>query len=141
MGRVVILDTVCFKNFDEIALSCTVKETEAIWCFALFVTNLKIDNDPHFWRVKNSLKLGKVSLHRSPVDKIFWQNRSVCTVSRYKHFLCFAIFVKNSKWPSFLMGQNWVSYSVELPCGSKILSKSLYVARFLRYKYFCVLDF
>ena len=49
MGRVVILDTVCFKNFDEIALSCTVKETAAIWCFALFVTNLKIDNDPHFW--------------------------------------------------------------------------------------------
>ena len=49
LGRVVILDTVCFKNSDEIALSCTVKETEAIWCFALFVTNLKIDNDPNFW--------------------------------------------------------------------------------------------
>ena len=51
MGRVVILDTVSFKNFDEIALSCTVKETEAIGCFALFVTNLKIDNYPHFWEV------------------------------------------------------------------------------------------
>ena len=38
-----------FQNFDEIALSCMVKETEAIWCFALFVTNLKINNDPHFW--------------------------------------------------------------------------------------------
>ena len=49
LDRVVILDTVCFKHFDEIALSCTVKETETIWCFALFVTNLKIDNDPHFW--------------------------------------------------------------------------------------------
>ena len=35
LGRVVILDTVCFKNFDEIALSCMVKETEAIWCFAI----------------------------------------------------------------------------------------------------------
>ena len=38
-----------FQKFDEIALSCMVKEKEAIGCFALFVTNLKIDNDPNFW--------------------------------------------------------------------------------------------
>ena len=38
-----------FHNFDKIARSCTAKETEANWCSALFVTNLKIDNDPHFW--------------------------------------------------------------------------------------------
>ena len=37
VGRIVLLDTVCFKNFDEIALSCTVKETKAIWCFALLL--------------------------------------------------------------------------------------------------------
>ena len=55
MGRVVILDPVCLKNFDEITLFCKVKETEAIWCFALFVTNLKIDNDLHFGG-----KLGRV---------------------------------------------------------------------------------
>ena len=135
MGRVVILDTVCFKNFDEIALSCTIKETEAIWGFALFVTNLKIDNDPHFWRVKNSLKLGKTSLHRTPVDQKFWRNDSVALFLRYK----------NLKWPSFWTGENfflkWVSYSAELPFGSKILSKSLYVARFSRYKHLCVLHF
>ena len=41
---------------------------------------------------------------------------------------------KNSKWPPFLAGQNifenWVTYSEELPCGSKIASKLLYLAQF-----------
>ena len=42
---------------------------------------------------------------------------------------------ENSKWPPFLMGQNffenWVSYSADLlPCGQKISSKSLYLAQF-----------
>ena len=32
-------------------------------------------------------------------------------------------------------------YSAEIPCGSKISSKSLYLARFSRYKHFCVLQF
>ena len=39
---------------------------------------------------------------------------------------------ENSKWPPFLerenFFQNWDSYSAEIPCGSKILSKSLYLA-------------
>ena len=37
--------------------------------------------------------------------------------------------------------ENWVSYSEKVPYGSKILSKSLYLAWFLRYKDFCVLHF
>ena len=52
---------------------------------------------------------------------------------------------ENSKWPPFLARkfffQNWKNYSAEIPCGSKISSKSLYLARFLRYKHFCVLQF
>ena len=52
---------------------------------------------------------------------------------------------KNSKWPPFLARQkffqNWDNYSAEIPCGSKISSKSLYLARFSRYKHFCVLQF
>ena len=63
-------------------------------------------------------------------------------------FLCFAIFAQkfeNSKWPPFLARQNffenWHGYSAEIPCGSKISSKSLYLARFSRYKHFCVLQF
>ena len=65
---------------------------------------------------------------------------------------------ENSKWPPFLARQNffenwdnysadmaaqnffenWDNYSAEMPCGSKISSKSLYLARFSRYKHFCV---
>ena len=37
--------------------------------------------------------------------------------------------------------ENWEKYSAEISCGSKILSKLLYLARFLRYKHFCVLQF
>ena len=38
-----------FKNFDEIALSRTVKEIEANSCFAIFGKNSKIQNGHHFW--------------------------------------------------------------------------------------------
>ena len=62
--------------------------------------------------------------------------------------MCFAIFAQkfeNSKWPPFLARQNffenWHGYSAEIPNGSKISSKSLYLARFSRYKHFCVLQF
>ena len=36
---------------------------------------------------------------------------------------------------------NWANYSAEIPCGSKISSKSLYYARFSRYGHVCVLQF
>ena len=52
---------------------------------------------------------------------------------------------ENSKWPPFLARQNvfenWHGYSADILCGSKILSKSLYLAGFSRYKHFCVLQF
>ena len=70
------------------------------------------------------------------------------TVFEILAFLCFAIFAQkfeNSKWPPFLARQNffenWHGYSAEIPCGSKISSKSLYLARFSRYKHFYVLQF
>ena len=34
--------------------------------------------------------------------------------------------------------ENWHGYSAEIPCGLKIFLKSLYLARFSRYKDFCV---
>ena len=52
---------------------------------------------------------------------------------------------ENSKWPPFLARkiffQNWDNYSAEISCGSKISSKSLYLAGFSRYKHFYVLQF
>ena len=81
-------------------------------------------------------------------SKISSKSLYLARFSRYKQFLCFAIFAKNSKnskWPPVLARQkffqNWDNYSAEIPCGSKISSKSLYLARFLRYKHFCVLQF
>ena len=51
---------------------------------------------------------------------------------------------ENSKWPPFLARQNFFEnrhgYSAEIPCGSKISSKSLYLVRFARYKHFYVLQ-
>ena len=52
---------------------------------------------------------------------------------------------ENSKWPPFFVRnflfENWHGYSAEIPCGSKISSKSLYLAGFSRYKHFYVLQF
>ena len=67
--------------------------------------------------------------------------------SRYKYFyvLQFCEKFENSKWPPFFarnfLFENWHGYSAEIPCGSKISSKSLYLAWFSRYKHFCVLQF
>ena len=51
--RVHSLDTLWIENFDEIALSRTVKEIEANLCFATFGKNSKIQNGRHFWGGEN----------------------------------------------------------------------------------------
>ena len=42
------LDTLWVENFNEIALSRTVKEIEANLCFAIFGKNSNIQNGRHF---------------------------------------------------------------------------------------------
>ena len=49
LPRVQCSDTLWVKNFDEIALSRTVKEIEANLCFAIFGKNSKIQNGRHFF--------------------------------------------------------------------------------------------
>ena len=49
LPRVHFLDTLWVENFDEIALSRTVKEIETVLCFAIFGKNSKIQNGRHFW--------------------------------------------------------------------------------------------
>ena len=51
--RVHSLDILWVGNFDEIALSRTVKEIEANLCFAIFGKNSKIQNGRHFWGGEN----------------------------------------------------------------------------------------
>ena len=36
--------------------------------------------------------------------------------------------------------ENWHGYSAEIPSRSKILLSALHIARFFRYKHFCVLQ-
>ena len=71
LARVHFLDTLWVENFDEIALSCTVKEIEGILCFAVFGKNSKIKNGRHFWRGENFLKIAKSTFLRYPVGQKF----------------------------------------------------------------------
>ena len=80
-------------------------------------------------------------------SKISSKSLYLAGFSRYKHFYVLQFLRKIRKFKmAAIFGetkffQNWDNYSAEIPCGSKILSKLLYVARFLRYKHFCVLQF
>ena len=67
------------ENFDEITLSCTVKnfKIEANSCFSIFGKNLKIQNGRHFWEKENFLKIGKSTFLRYPTGRKFRRNRSI----------------------------------------------------------------
>ena len=77
LKRVYLLDTLRVENFDEIALSRTVKEIEAILCFAIFGKNPKIQNGRHFWGGEIFLKIAKITFLRYPVGRKFRRNRSI----------------------------------------------------------------
>ena len=77
LQRVHSLDTLWVENFDEIALSHTVKEIEGNLCFAIFGKNSKIQNGRHFWGGENFLKIGKSRIVRYPVGRKFCRNRSI----------------------------------------------------------------
>ena len=91
------LDTLWVENFDEIALSRTVKEIEANLCFAIFGKNSKIQNGRHFWGGENFWKIAKIAFLRYPVVDNFDEIALSRTVKEIEANLCFAIFGKNSK--------------------------------------------
>ena len=115
------LKKICAKNLE-------IQNDRHFWqvkykhlCFAIFAKNWKIQNGCQFWRVKYLLKLGKASLHRYPVDKIFCRNRSILHGFRDTSIFVFCDFCEkfeNSKWLPFLSGQNffenWVTYSARV---------------------------
>ena len=105
--------------------------------FGIFAKNSKIQNGRHFWRDKIFLKIGMATLQIYPVAQKFRRNRSILQGFRDISIFMFCNFCEkfeNSKWPPFLARQNffqnWDNHSAEIPCGSKISSKSLYLARF-----------
>ena len=69
--------TLGVENFDEIALSHTVKEIEGNLCFAIFGKNSKIQNGRHFWGGENFLKIAKSTLLTYPAGRKFCRNRSI----------------------------------------------------------------
>ena len=85
------------KNFAKIALSCTVKEIEANFCFSIFGKNSKIQNGRHFWEEEIFFKLARVHC----LDTLWVENFDKIALSRtVKEIvanLCFAIFAKNLK--------------------------------------------
>ena len=66
LQRVHSLDTLSVENFDEIALSHTVKEIEANLCFAIFGKNSKCGLGK-FWGWENFLKIVKIIFLKYPV--------------------------------------------------------------------------
>ena len=59
LGRGLRRGTLWVKNFDEIALSRTVKEIQAILSFKIFVKNSKIQNGRHFWKEEKFFNIGQ----------------------------------------------------------------------------------
>ena len=97
LQRLHSLDTLWVENFDEIALSRTVKEIEANLCFAIFGKNSKIQNGRHFWGGEIFGKLQRLhSLDTQWVEN-FDEITLSHTVKEIEANLCFAIFGKNSK--------------------------------------------
>ena len=125
--------------------------------FCNFVKNSKIQNGRHFLREFFFFENWHGYSAEIPCgSKISSKSLYLAGFSRYKHFYVLQFLRKirkfkmgqkfeNSKWPPFLARQkfleNWDNYSAEIPCGSKISSKSLYLVRFSRYKHFYVLQF
>ena len=97
LQRLHFLDTPWVENFDEIALSRTVKEIEANLCFAIFGKNSKIQNGHHFWGGENFWKIAKIAFLRYPVSRNFHKIALSRTVKEIEANLRFAIFGKNSK--------------------------------------------
>ena len=118
------LDTLWVENFDEIALSRTVKEMEANLCFAIFGKNSKIQNGRHFWGGENFLNIAKntMFLWVENFDEIALSR----TVKEIEANLCFAIFGKNSKIQNgrhFWGGENFLKIAkstfLRYPVGRK----------------------
>ena len=92
------LDTLWVENFDEIALSRTVKEIEANLCFAIFGKNSKIQNGRHFLGRGKFLKIANITFLRYPVGRKFDEIALSRTVKEIEANLCFAIFGKIRKF-------------------------------------------
>ena len=118
----------------------------SIFMFCNFCEKFENSKWPPFWARQNFFQNWDSYSAEIPYGpKISSKSLYLARFLRYKHFCVFCNFCENfenSKWPPFWARQNffenWENYSAEIPCRSKISSKSLCLARFSRYKHFCV---
>ena len=98
---VYFLNPLGIKNFDEITLSLTVKEIEAILCFTTFGQNSKFKVATIFEKFSKS---EHNILLRYPGGPKFQQNCSISNSQRDRSNFVFCHFWKkleNAKWPQF----------------------------------------
>ena len=139
-------DTLWVKNFVEIALSSRVFRDISIFMFCNFCEKFENSKWPPSLAWQNFFENRHFYSAEIPCgSKISSKSLYLVRFSRYKHFYVLQFLRKIRKfkmaatfWRDKIFFQNWDSYSAEIPCGSKISSKSLYLARFSRYKHFCV---
>ena len=93
MPKVHFLDTLWVKNFDEIALSRTVKEIEANLCFSIFSKNSKWL--PFLGERTLFFKLPIVHFLDTQWVENFDEITLSCTVKEIEVNLCFSIFGKD----------------------------------------------
>ena len=103
----------------------------------------KIQTGRHFWKEEEFLKIEQSTLHLYPIGQKFHRNRSISHGlgdTRNFKFYHFCQKFENSKWLPLLergnFFQKWPEYLAYIPCRPKISPKSLYLARFRRYKQF-----
>ena len=105
LPRVHCSDTLWVENFDEIALSRTVKEIQAILCFGIFGKKSKIQNGRHFWGGENVLKIPKSTLLRNPGGRKFRRNRSISHRFSDKHVFVFSALRKIETFSKLLISR------------------------------------
>ena len=94
LPRVHSSDTLSVENFDEIALSRTIKAIEANLCFAIFGKNSKIQKGRHFWGGENFLKNWQEYIFEIPYGlKILTKSLYLAQLRRYKQICVLDIFV------------------------------------------------
>ena len=77
LQRLHSLDTLWVENFDEIALSRTVKEIEGNLCFPILGKKFENSKWPPFLGRENFLKIAKIAFLRYLVGRKFRRNHSI----------------------------------------------------------------
>ena len=108
------LDTLWVENFDEIALSRTVKEIEANLCFAIFGKNSKIQNGRHFWGGENFWKLQRVQSSDTLRVENFAEIALSRTVKEIEANYSKVVLKIHNEVPKWLLLMYWQSYQSQM---------------------------